>query len=112
MQCIPFRCCGGANGGGLHALLCLIIMYGELKTVRNSHLPEVLQHQKLQIIARVHEIDRLIQVHVHTVRELLTVFEGSTQCKRTIVDHILSHGTIMTLLDPFLYILLGGRPCI
>ena len=40
----------------------MLNMYGELKTVRNSHLPEVLQHRNLQILARVHEINRLIQV--------------------------------------------------
>ena len=55
-----FQFCGGANGGGSHPLLFL--MYGELKTARDSYLLRLLQRRNLQILDRVREINRLVQV--------------------------------------------------
>ena len=45
----------------------LFLMYGELNKVRDSYLPEALQHRYLQILDRVREIMDSSKFHVHSV---------------------------------------------
>ena len=62
-------------------------MYGELETARYSYHSKLLQRQNSEIsllAPRDEPTGQSLMFIERTVREL-TIFEGSTQCERTIV---------------------------
>ena len=85
-------CCGGANGCGSNQLLFL--MYGDSKMAFQGATASELSDSLRA--PRDKSTGQGFTFIVHTVRELFTVFEGSTQHEHTIILCVLIHVSELT----------------